>query len=857
MEPGQLNCHHWLRFGKLLLWLLISALFTAGGAASAGDLLNREEREWLAHHPVIRLAYETWYPPFTFLNAQGQVAGLSVEYIRLLEQKLGIHFQIVAPNDLSVNLSKARSGDVDVLTSLMKTPERSGYLLFTKPYVVAPAVIIVRKGFTGPVSLDKMRGVRIAVCTEYAVTKYLEEAFPFLDLVRANNELVSLRMLSLGEVDATVMDMASASHIIQTEGIGNLRVAGDTGFSYSLSLASRKDWPVLNRILEKGLAGITMKESEAIRRNWITLEQAPVVGKSLWIGILTILALAVIAITVVTIGNRTLHRLVAKQTGEMHQELAERRRIEAILQETNAYLENLLDYANAPIIVWDPQFRITRFNHAFEVLTGRREEEVVGQSLTVLFPPEDIEHSMVLISKTLTGERWETVDIRIQHRDGSVRTLLWNSATLFTPDGMTPQATIAQGQDITERKRAETELLQAKEAAVAANRAKSRFLANMSHELRTPMNGVLGMIQLAQSRPLDDQQRHCLDLACTSGRALVRILNDILDLTRIEERKLSLQHVSFPVRKCVSDAVDMLHPEAVRKGLLLTTSVAEGVPETVAGDQVRLKQVLTNLVGNAVKFTEQGIVTVRITPDPHGLTFSVTDTGIGIPADKQDILFQPFSQVDDTDTRRYGGTGLGLAISREIVELMGGTITLASAIGQGSSFSFTIPLAPPPLEGRGEKNDLPTFDSALDRLERGGTTAQMPLREGEAPRILIVEDDPTNRALVHMALAQKHYLTESASNGLQAVDKWEKGAYDLIIMDVQMPVMDGIAAARAIREKEREQGGHIPILAMTAHAYDDDEAWCLASGMDAYLAKPVDLTEVIELVGKMTTPLPR
>ena len=391
-------------------------------------------------------------------------------------------------------------------------------------------------------------------------------------------------------------------------------------------------------------------------------------------------------------------------------------------------------------------------------------------------------------------------------------------------------------QEIAERQRAEVELLQAMEAAEAANRAKSRFLTNMSHELRTPMNGVLGMIQLVQYGELDDNQREYLDLAQRSGEALVRILNDILDLTSIEKRQLSVQTEPFPLLTCVTDTLEMLNPEALRKGVRMTVSVDAAVPATIIGDHVRLQQVLSNLIGNAIKFTEQGKVEVRVTSDPQGVTFSVEDTGIGIPPDKKELLFKQFSQIDDSNTRRYGGTGLGLVLSKEIVELMGGTISLESVEGEGSTFSFTLPYVTPVLQS-------PEVTPAV-----AGSIATG--RKTEPPRILVVEDDYTNRTLLHLSLNMKNYHVETATNGRQAVEMWERGPYDLIIMDVQMPIMDGIAATRAIRTKEQERGGHTPILAMTAHAYIADKSWCLDAGMDNYVAKPVDFTNLHEVVAK-------
>ena len=378
----------------------------------------------------------------------------------------------------------------------------------------------------------------------------------------------------------------------------------------------------------------------------------------------------------------------------------------------------------------------------------------------------------------------------------------------------------------------------AMEAAEAANETKDRFLANMSHELRTPMNGVLGMIQLALYHEIDEEQRHYLETAVVAGRGLVRILNDILELTKAEAGKLTIYNEPFALRGAVAELLEILNLEAQRKGLTLSMKMAEGVPEQLSGDRLRLQQILTNLIANAIKFTHQGAVTVAVT---HGcsasgrpeLSISVADTGIGIPIDKQPLLFQPFTQVDDSFTRPYGGAGLGLAICREIVDKMGGSISFASEVGKGSIFTILIPC--PTLIGQ----TLPAVGLAPQQK------VVPDLRKEPRPRILVVEDDPVNRTTLTIMLELSGFLADTAHNGRHGIELWSQGGYDLIVMDVQMPVMNGIEAVKAIRAQERECGGHIPILAMTAHAAGTDETWCLEAGMDAYLAKPVDLDEFI------------
>ena len=416
---------------------------------------------------------------------------------------------------------------------------------------------------------------------------------------------------------------------------------------------------------------------------------------------------------------------------------------------------------------------------------------------------------------------------------------------IFDQDGRLTEI-IEHCQDITERKEHEEHLRRARREAEEASRAKSEFLANMSHEIRTPMNGVLGFTELLEKTSLDDRQRHLLGRISESGRRLLALINDILDFSRIEARRLTLDPAPFDLHRLLSEVVELQRPAAEKKGLALVCDIGGEVPKTVIGDSLRLRQILLNLLNNAVKFTDAGRVTLRAErrwqagSDGSAVRFEVRDTGIGIPADKQKLIFESFSQADGSTTRQYGGTGLGLAICRQLARLMGSEIELESAPDQGAAFSFTVVFPRPQ-----EDETTPEPPAAPQPPAPTPSTATSHPR-----RLLLAEDDPINQELTRALVEARGWAIDCVGNGRAAWEAVAEDDYDLVLMDVQMPEMDGMEATRRIRAAEKETGRpRLPIIALTAHAMAQDKEACLAAGMDAYLSKPLhanDLYEAIE-----------
>ena len=631
------------------------------------------------------------------------------------------------------------------------------------------------------------------------------------------------------------------------------------------------------------------------------------------------------------------------------------------LQLANEFKERILEVAATAIFTVNNNRIVTSVNNRFTEITGYSVQEAVGKPCEFFFEPSCGQECG--LDKKSLGEPIQMEECKVKAKNGKILTVLKNRGIVRDEQGM-EEGFIESFLEV-------TELIEAREKAKEASRAKSLFLANMSHEIRTPMNGIIGMTELALATPLTDEQREYLSAVLESADSLMRIINDILDFSKIEAGKLDLDESTFDLRQMLDDTLSVLSVQAHEKGLELICHVLSEVPEFIVADSGRLRQIIVNLVGNAIKFTETGEVLVRVELDKSDsgrgiLHFAVSDTGIGIPNEKFDKIFSVFEQVDNSSTRRFGGTGLGLAITSRLVERMGGRIWVESEVGKGSTFHFTLPDTSQSATSNAEKSlkKLPqglrvlvVDDNSTNRkvledtmkawglkckvasdplqtlpLLRGAAEAskpydlllldaQMPERNGfevveevrkhedlrnlpviimtssslrgdserahqlgikafvtkpvkqkllkelvqaaaglpqspEHPKhpasessppksttplhVLLVEDNPVNRKVAIRMLKKSGHKVEAVENGLDAVELNRRKQFDVIFMDVQMPEMDGHQATALIREYERGIGRHTPIIAMTAHAREEDRQKCLEAGMDDYISKPID-----------------
>jgi PAS domain S-box-containing protein len=545
-------------------------------------------------------------------------------------------------------------------------------------------------------------------------------------------------------------------------------------------------------------------------------------------------ALALFVITGVFISamSEALHRAQRRLLAEA------RLRADEALRQTEERFRYLVTNSSDVISVFDAEGNILYQTPSVERVLGIAADEFIGKNIyrDAIIHPDDLPRKREFFERLLASpQELIKVECRLRTASGS-----WRNAEAIGQNLLadaTVAGIVANYRDVTERVAFATELLHAKETAEQANRAKGEFLANVSHEIRTPMNAIIGMTELTLDTQLEPNQKQYLETVKSSADNLLVIINDLLDFSKIEAGKVELEQVAFSLRSMIDETIRALAVRADRKGLPLVASVDADVPDRLLGDVGRLRQVVINLVGNAIKFTERGEVAVGVelagdddaSSETRRIRFIVTDTGIGIPAEKLAAIFMPFEQEDTSTTRKYGGTGLGLTIAAQLVELMGGYISVESVPGAGSSFAFTASLlidASEPATVELPKSDARTLPGASAAAQR-------------SLKILVAEDNEFNSQLMEQLLCQRGHEVTLARNGREALSLASNGAFDLLLLDLHMPELDGFQVVAAIRTAEAGTSRRLPIFALTARSGTEDRDRCLAAGMDGFLTKPI------------------